>query len=334
GACGFTGSHLVDILHEKKLDFRATDMETADTRYLPEGTEFIPSDLTEPKSLKKVAKGVDVVLHTAAIFYFSAPRELLYSVNVQGMENLCNACVEAGVKRLVSWSTSGVYGRGSGEVPVREDHPKAPVEEYSMSKLEQDKIAHRFCEEGKLATTIVRPGVVYGPRAKYGFAQILEYLSGVPIIPVPVNFYYRIAPVHARDVGGAALHLSRRKEAVGEEYHVVDSSGISMTNLFYMIAAVMEKPTIPVFVPPKLAAFGGTIAATIMEAVARLTGKPPILEKAPMKYFPIDLDVSNEKLLATGYKFEYPDVRIGLIETIDWMKEEGRLDVNLLEKIV
>lgn len=334
GACGFTGSHLVDILHEKKLDFRATDMESADRRYMPKGVEFVPSDLTDPRSLRKAVRGVDIVLHTAAIFHFSAPKELLYAVNVEGMENLCAACADAGVKRLMTWSTSGVYGRGTGEVPVLESHPKAPVEEYSMSKLEQDMIAHRFNDEGRLKTTVIRPGVVYGPRAKYGFVQILEYFSALPVIPVPLNFYYRFAPVHARDVGGAALYLSRRKEAVGEEYHVVDCSGISMTSLFYMVAAILEKPTIPVYAPPKLSAFGATIAATVLEMVSKLTGKPPVVEKAPMKYFPIDLDVSNEKLLATGYRFEYPDVRVGLIETIDWMKEEGLLEGNILEKIV
>lgn len=333
GACGFTGSHLMDVLAERGLDCRATDMEGADRRFLRSDVEFMASDLTDPDSLKPVVKGVDVILHAAAIFFFSAPVELLNRVNVQGTENICNAAAAAGVKRLVSWSSSGVFGKIK-ETPVREDHPKEPVEDYSRSKLAQDEVAHRFNREGKLETTIVRPGIVYGPRAKYGFAQILEYLAPLPIIPVPVNFRYKFGPVHARDVGGAALHLSGVPGAAGEEYNVVDCSGISMTGLFYTIAALMEKPTLPVYVPPRLAAAGGRAAAALLEELSKLTKKPPIIEKAPMKYFPIDLDISNEKLLATGYKFEYPDVRVGLIETIDFMREEGGMDISgLLSKI-
>ena len=68
GACGFTGSHLCDLLHERGLDFRATDLEGADRSCLPPDTEFVPSDLTDPKSLRPVTEDVGIVLHTAAIF--------------------------------------------------------------------------------------------------------------------------------------------------------------------------------------------------------------------------------------------------------------------------
>ncbi|MEW6202156.1 MAG: NAD-dependent epimerase/dehydratase family protein [bacterium] len=333
GACGFTGSHLVDILTERGLDFRATDLEGADRCFLPDCAEFIPSDLTEIDSLRRVLEGVDVVFHTAALFNFSAPKDLLNKVNVEGMENLCRACIEAGVKRLVSWSTCGVYGRPKFTAKIYEDTPRKPMEDYSRSKHKQDIIAHRYHSEHGLPVTIVRPGVVYGPRSKYGFMHIIETFAMLHIIPVPVNFHYHMSPVHARDVGGAALHLSSIQEAVGEEYQVVDCSEITMTNLFYFLAAVLEKPTVPVYLPPRLAAFWGRLAAEISDVASRITGKPPLLEKAPIYYFPLDLDVSNEKLLATGYKMEYPDVRLGLIETIEWLREQGRLNVSLLQKL-
>ncbi|MEW5944632.1 MAG: NAD-dependent epimerase/dehydratase family protein [bacterium] len=333
GCCGFTGSHLCDVLREEGLEYRATDLESAPRDFLPSDAEFVASDLTDPSTLPAALDGVDVVLHTAAIFNFSAPKQLLKSVNVDGMENLCRASHEAGVRRLVTWSTCGVYGRAKGKLPILEDHPKNPVEDYSRSKHQQDQVARRWHEEEGLPVTIIRPGVVYGPRARYGFAQVIETIAGAPVVPVPVNFRYHMSPVHARDVGRAALYLSARAEADGEEYHVVDCSGITMTGLFYFLAALLEKPTIPVYVPPRLASFGGRVMAEIAGIVSKVTGRPPIIEKAPVRYFPLDLDVSNEKLLAAGYRFEYPDVRVGLIETIGWMRERGELEVNLLEKI-
>lgn len=333
GACGFNGSHLCDLLHERGLVFRATDMAGADRKYLPPDTEFVPSNLTDPESLKAVVKGVNVVLHTAAIFDWSASLELLEAVNVQGMENLCEAASKAGVRRLVSWSTSGVYGNQKfNTLPICEDHPKKPVENYSVTKHKQDQIAHRFNDEGKLPATIVRPGVVYGPRAKYGAAQIFDMLAAMPVVFVPANFHYRLGTVHARDMGGAAVFVADKKEAVGEEYCVVDSSNITIPGFIRLIAAAMGKPTVPIFVPPKISREAGLFAAGISEWVAKnITKRRPLIEKAPLQLFPVDVCISNRKLLDLGYEFEYPTPERGVEEVVEWMREEGMMDTNPLK---
>ncbi len=335
GACGFTGSHLCDLLHERGLDFRATDMVGADRSYLPSGAEFIPSDLTDPESLRTVVKDVDVVLHTAAIFDWSASLELLEAVNVQGMENLCMAASEAGVRRLVSWSTSGVYGNQQfDKLPICEDYPKSPIEDYSVTKHKQDQIAHRFNEEGKLATTIVRPGVVYGPRAKYGAAQMFDIFAALPVVFYPANFKYRLGTVHARDMGGASIFVADKEEAAGEEYCVVDSSGITIPGFIKLIAKAMGKPTVPLFVPPEISREAGLIAASISEWIAKnVTKSRPLLEKGPLEIFPVDVYISNKKILDLGYEFEYPTPERGVEEVVEWMQEEGMMKTNPIKLI-
>ena len=324
GACGFTGSHLVDVLIEAGVEVRTTDLPGSDRRYLPKDSEFVAADLRDAESLDRVVKGIQVVLHPAAIFKFSAPMELLQQVNVEGMNNLCRAAVAAGVERLVSWSTCGIYGRIPLDTPpIREDYPRRPIEDYSRSKLQQDRIAHRFYKEEGLAISIVRPGVVYGPRSRYGAAQIIEYLSKAPIIPIPFNFKFHLGPVHARDVARAALFISQRQEAVGEEYHVVDCSGATMAEYFTFLASLLNKPNFPVYVPPRLAGMGGRIAGEISEFVSKkILDREPLIEKAPMAYFPVDVNISNRKLLDLGFRFDYPDFRKGIVETIDWLRSE------------
>jgi len=281
GSCGFIGSHLVDILVERGCRVRATDLGTADRRYLPGKVEFVPSDLRDPDSLKKAVDGVNVVFHPAAIFDFSTPFDLLKSINVDGTEALCRAAMAAGVERLVSWSTCGVYGRPGPELlPVTEDSRRGPIEDYSRSKLMQDELVHSFHREG-LATTIIRPGVVYGPRSIYGAAQIIEGLSMAPIVPVPFNFDFHMSPVHARDVAGAAFFVSGKEEAAGEEYLVVDSSGATMAEYLGFIAAAMGKPSIPIYVPIGAAAAGGRLAAALSGRISRLIRKRPLIEVAP-----------------------------------------------------
>lgn len=339
GACGFTGSHLCEILTERGLDFRATDLGCADTCVLPAGTEFVPSDLTDPESLKAVVEGIDIVLHPAAIFDWWTPREVLEAVNVQGTENLCIAARDAGVRRLVSWSTSGVYGcQKFDDLPICECHPKEPIEDYSITKHMQDQVVHRYNGGGGMTTCIIRPGVVYGPRAQYGAAQVFDVFAILPIIPVPVNFKYRFGVVHVRDIAGAAIYMSGKDEAAGEEYCCVDSSAVSIADFFRLIAKHMGKPVLPIYAPPMLSRNLGLAAADISEWLAKnVTKTRPLLERGPIQFFPIDMYVSNQKLRDLGYVFEYPEPDRGVEETIAWMEREGHMDaspIDLIKKVL
>jgi len=335
GACGFTGSHACDLLHERGIPFRATDLETADRQWLPPGAEFVPADITRPETLKPLLEGIDIVLHPAAIFDWSATEEMLQAVNVEGMENICAAAKEAGAKRLISWSTSGVYGNQKfEELPIKEDYPAKPIDKYSLSKYRQDQIALRYNNEEGLPTSIIRPGVVYGPRSKYGAMQIFETFAMLPVVPIPENFNYKLGTIHARDIAGAAIFVSQKKEAEGEVYGVVDDSDVTMRDFFRLVAAALGKPSVPLFVPPMLARYSGLFAATIIEFLSKNVLKTkPIVEKDPIKFFPMSLDISNQKIRELGYEFEYSDVRRGINETVDWMRDEGLLDVSPVEQI-
>ncbi len=336
GACGFTGSHTCDLLYERGLPFRATDIAGANRQWLPPDCEFVPADITNLAEVEPLMDGIDIVLHPAAIFDWSATEEQLNAVNVTGMENMCAAAKKAGIKRFVSWSTSGVYGNQQFDtLPICEDYPVKPIDKYSISKHKQDKIALRYCAEEGLPTTIIRPGIVYGPRAKYGAMQFFDTFAMLPVIPIPVNFdKYKLGTIHARDIGGAALFAATKPEAVGQIYGVVDNSDVTIAEFFRYIAAAMNKNTIPLYVPPKLSAKMGLVAATISELLAKhVTKKRPLLEKEPLRFFPTSLDISNRKIRDLGYEFEYPDVRIGVIETVDWMRDEGLMDVSIIDKL-
>jgi len=336
GACGFTGSHICDILTEKGLPFRATDVESADRRYLPAGAEFVAADLTQPETLKPILEGITYVLHPAAIFDWWASEEKLNAVNVTGMENLCAASKAAGVKRLVSWSTSGVYGdQKFDKLPISEDYPTKPIDKYSISKHRQDKIALRYNNEEGLETAVIRPGIIYGPRSKYGAMQFFDGFALLPVVPIPVNFdEYKLGTVHARDIAGAGIFVATKPEAAGQIYGVVDGSDVTIAQFWRHIASAMNKPTVPIYLPPMLARHSGLLAADILEFVAKnYTHKRPLVEKDPIRFFPTSLDISNQKIRDLGYTFEYPDPRIGVIETVDWMRDEGLLDVNVINFI-
>ena len=336
GACGFSGSHMVDLLVERGYDVIATDVETAPRRWLNPETNFIPSNLLDKKSLEEVVDSVDTIFHPAAIFSYTAPLEDLIRVNVEGTKNLLDVASSKGVRRVVVWSTAGVYNvdEAKGEI-IDETGPIGPSNNYEYSKLKQEELAIEYHISGKIEITILRPAPIYGPRNFYGFANIVFGVASLPAVVVPIIENKSVA-VHVRDVSEAALFLSELPESAGEIYNLVDDSDYSYSELVLGIARALGKPSyqIPLKVSTDPIVPVLVLIAKISEFLRRkfpLVFELPVLK--PLKYLEEDtaryigrsFRFSNEKLKRTGYNLKYPDVIQGVEETIKWYKEYGYL---------
>jgi nucleoside-diphosphate-sugar epimerase len=325
GACGFIGSHLVDQLVEDGVEVRATDLPFAPRHWLRPDVPFVPADLTDPATLVPAIQGVDIVFHVAAIFDFSAPWERLYRVNVLGTDNLCYAAQKAGVGRIISWSSYGVYGRfNKSRFPIDETHPVRPKDNYGRSKAMQDAVIWRYHDQG-LPGTIVRPSAPYGPRARYGMADVFLHVSRAPVIPVPVNLRNRMMAVHVKDVARAASFLAQREGSLGQEYNITDDSHYTYADFVRFLASALGKRTIPVYVPRPLLKSAAWTASLTSEAIARLRATRPLLEKDTVYYLTFDFFPTNEKIKAIGFRFLYPDTEQGVREVIAELRKEGSL---------
>jgi nucleoside-diphosphate-sugar epimerase len=170
GACGFMGTHMVETLVAAGHRVRATDLASAlghDDRKAGRfpsvlhklGVEVVASDMTRPESLAPLVQGVDYVFHVAAVFSYSAPRELLERVNVEGTRALLDLLEkEKQLKRLVVWGAGGVYGLPNAtNLPFREEMPADPPNAYLESKSEQEKLVMEFGRAHELPYSIIRP---------------------------------------------------------------------------------------------------------------------------------------------------------------------------------
>lgn len=340
GACGFIGTTMVETLHAAGHRIRATDLAEAYARddrqrgRFPSvlrnlGVDFAPSDVTQPETLRDLVQGVDHVFHIAAIFSYSAPWEALYRVNVEGTRDLCNLLLEQkGFKKLVLWGAGGVYGFPPPEMlPIREEDPKAPPNNYLKSKHEQEQLVMRLGRTRGLRYSIVRPTGVYGPRCVYGMGQTILPLGKPPRIFIPRNFTTRVPLVHVQDVCGAALHLSGTKASDGEAYNLNDDTQVTVVEFMEWMGEMLGKrvtrlPPVPV-APLKALLLG---VARIEELVSRhVTHRPTKLEQDTIRYLGVDIAYSNQKLKDAGYVFKYPDAREGLRQTVDWYRAEGWL---------
>jgi nucleoside-diphosphate-sugar epimerase len=178
--------------------------------------------------------------------------------------------------------------------------------------------------ERGLPWTILRPTTVYGPRAVYGGGQLLMAAAKMKVAAIPRSFDAHIPFVHVRDVCRAALHLSQTPQAKNQAYNLNDDTVITTVDFFRYVAGLMGHrfvmlPGIPVGKVRDLL-LG---VADVVGAVTRMLNTPSPVERGPLEYLGVDWAYANDKLKNTGYRFQYPDARDGIRDTITWYRNEG-----------
>ncbi|WP_303620972.1 GDP-mannose 4,6-dehydratase [Methylogaea oryzae] len=128
--------------------------------------DVVAGDVRDPHFCRQLMRDVDTVFHLAALiaipYSYVAPDSYI-DTNVKGTLNICQAALDAGVKRVIHTSTSEVYGTAQ-YVPIDEKHPLQPQSPYSASKIGADQIALSFHHAFGLPVTVARPFNTYGPR--------------------------------------------------------------------------------------------------------------------------------------------------------------------------
>jgi UDP-glucose 4-epimerase len=128
--------------------------------------EFHEADLLDLDALHQACRGVDYVLHEAAIP--SVPRSVKDPLesnraNVDGTLNLLVAARDAKVKRVVYAASSSAYG-DTPTLPKREDMLPYPISPYATAKLASEYYMTSFYRCYGLETVCLRYFNVFGPR--------------------------------------------------------------------------------------------------------------------------------------------------------------------------
>ncbi len=172
GGAGFIGSSLCHDLLERGnevvcLDNFATGKKEniKDLRGNP-GFRLIDGDIRDPETCNKAVKGVDVVLHQAALG--SVPRSIAdpattNAVNINGFLNMLIATRDAGIRRFVYASSSSVYG-DSPELPKVEERTGKVLSPYAVTKLVNEEYARVFGSLYGMETVGLRYFNVFGRR--------------------------------------------------------------------------------------------------------------------------------------------------------------------------
>jgi UDP-glucose 4-epimerase len=169
GGAGFIGSTLVDrLLADGAGVVVLDDLSTGYADNVSSHADLRQGDVGDLDAVRSAVAGCDLVFHQAAA------RSVLRSVhdpigtnrvNVEGTLNVLVAARDAGVRRVVSASSSSVYG-GATQLPTPETAPTMPRSPYAVAKLIGEHNSRIFYELYGLETVSLRYFNVYGPRQR------------------------------------------------------------------------------------------------------------------------------------------------------------------------
>jgi UDP-glucose 4-epimerase len=169
GGAGFIGSHLVDELVEAGHSVRVLDdLFTGSPDNVNPAAELTVASVSDPNAVRVAVDSCDTVFHIAAhrAVQRSVENPLATDLaNVHGTLTLLAAAHEAGVGRVVSASSSSVYG-GADKVPTPETEPLVPRSPYAVSKMAGEHYCRVYTELFGLETVSLRYFNVYGPRQR------------------------------------------------------------------------------------------------------------------------------------------------------------------------
>ncbi|TSK38384.1 Thrombospondin type-1 domain-containing protein 4 [Bagarius yarrelli] len=338
GGGGYFGFRLACTLSKKSARVILFDVG-APAEKLPRGVEFIQGDVRDLAQVENALRGGDCVFHVAS--YGMSGREqlnwkLIEEVNIQGTENVIQACINLNVPRLVYTSTFNVVFGGQVIKKGDETLPYLPLhlhpDHYSRTKSVAEVCVLKANgmpladEGGVLRTCALRPAGIYGPGEQRHLPRIVKYLeSGLFrfVYGDPeslVEFVHVENLVSAHELAAEALTDKREHRAAGQAYFISDGRPVNNFEFFRPLVEALGYPFPKLRLPVSLVYFFAFLTEMVHSAVSRFYNFQPLLTRAEVYKTGVTHYFSIEKARAElGYDPEEYD----LGEVVQWFRSRG-----------
>jgi nucleoside-diphosphate-sugar epimerase len=262
GGGGFIGSNIVHALLAKGEEVRVLDNFATgreENLHGPDGKvdgkiELMRGDVTDAATVAQAVRGVDYVLHQAAIP--SVPRSIedpigSDRVNVHGTVVLLDAARRAGVKRVVYAASSSAYGeKAPGQAKVETMMPD-PLSPYAAAKLAGEHYLKVFYASYGLQTVALRYFNVFGPRQdpKSQYAAVIPNFVTAALSGRPATIFGDGG--QSRDfcfvdnAVEANLRACTAAGAAGEVFNVACGESTTLLQVVEVIAEILGKKVPP-----------------------------------------------------------------------------------------
>ena len=277
GGTGFIGAYIIKELIQKGYSVRAIRRSNKLPFFISPDilnkAEWVNGDVLDVISLNEALKGVDAVIHSAALVSFlKKERAQMYNTNVDGTANLVNLALEHEVKKLVHISSISALGRTFTGEKVTEEK-KWTISKlnshYGISKHKAEMEVWRGMGEG-LDAVIINPSTVlgFGNWHDSSCAIFKNVYKGFKWYTKGINGF-----VDVEDVAKIAVLLMESN--ISEERFIISHENWEFQKLFNAMADAFGKR------PPSWEAtpFLSSIAWRFEKLRSMLNGSKPLITK-------------------------------------------------------
>ncbi len=319
GGTGLIGGHVAACLQAGGALVRALARNPERARALVSmGSEVVRGDMTDAASLRAAVDGCQGVVHTAGVLGDEfQPLDTFRAVNVEGTRALAEAALAAGVERFLHISTVAVYGFGAG-AGTNERSPRRPGKDpYCLTKDEGQSVVERMAQDRGLPSVVVQPSQVYGPKDEAWTLGPLRLLKAGKLV-LPSRGRGLVQPIFVDDLA-EGIQSSLERGRTGEAYILCGARVVTVEEFFGHFARMVGKSRIP-SVPVWLAAG----IASLSEAAAKLTGKPPVFTRSAVRFI-TDFETTYDGAKARAELGFEPRTSLeeGMEKVRRWLEEEG-----------
>lgn len=320
GANGFVGSHLVDLLLEKGFLVRCVVRKQSDLRWLKgKKVEFFDCGLFNKDGLRKAFAGASYVFHAAGVVKAKRPDEY-YRGNVETTQVLLETAQEFknDIERFVIISSQTASGPALSERPVNEEDECKPLTTYGRSKLEAERISHKFMN--KFPITICRAPAVYGQRDTEIFIFFRTFYKG---LFTTIGFDKKlISLIHVSDLVNGIYLAAINELGIGETYFIGSEQYYTWEEVGETTSRIISKTPLHIKVPH----FAVYTIAAVAQFISLFTSKAATvnIEKAKDITQARWICDTSKAVKDLGYRQKI-SLDEGIAKTIDWYKKMGWL---------
>ena len=301
GGSGLVGSHLISYLLKQGKSVRAIYRKQP-PNLSDVNLEWIKGDILDVLDLETALIGVTNVYHCAAIVSFN-PKEKkqLFQTNIEGTANVVNACIDAGIEKLIYVSSVAALGRFNKAEIVTETMKWSENDEtsaYGKTKFLAEMEVWRGIGEG-LNTVIVNPTIILGSGDwETGSTSIFKTAyNEFPWFTNGTTGFVDVADVVR------AMVMLMNSNISGERF-ILNGVNIPYKEIFTKIAVQFDKK-------PPYKNVTKPIAELVWRAEALtglITGKKPLLTKETARTAQTKVVYDSTKLLNASPEFVYTPI--------------------------
>ncbi|HXV84818.1 MAG TPA: SDR family oxidoreductase [Candidatus Binatia bacterium] len=294
GGVGFIGSHIVRrLVGEGELVRVVDDLSTGHLGRLDDvrdSIEFVKGDLADAEVSDEVMRGVDYVLHQAAVP--SVQRSISDPIgtnrsNVTATLNVLESSRKAGVRRLVYAASSSAYG-DTETLPKNEEMRPNPLSPYALQKLVGERYCKLYYDLYGLETVSLRYFNVFGPDqdpdSEYSavIAKFISKLFAGESLTVYGDGEQSRDFTHIENVVDANLLALRAIDAPGHVCNIGCGERINLNHLIHFLEQITGAKADVSYTAPKAGDVRHSLA-DITQARQLLGYEPKVMVKEGLK---------------------------------------------------